>query len=153
MTRDWKQEALDAMTARSAEEEAAWRKNNVGKVKLYLVSAPDDPPTFSTEYQTEMRQVIAALHANKVEADAPFMTMDSVDATGGYIGEIVVPLVTAFAPVFTGIMGAWVQSRFGRKFRLKDGDIEVEAPSLEGVKELHAMAVEQQAKRPPNLSS
>jgi hypothetical protein len=53
--------------------------------------------------------VIAALTQNKIEADAPFMTLDSVDAVGGYTGEIAV-LASAFGPILTGILGAWLQS-------------------------------------------
>jgi len=33
---------------------------------------------------------------------------------------------------------AWVQTRYGRKFRLKVGDIEVEAPTLEEIYKLLA---------------
>jgi len=87
---DWKKEALEAMAANRARQEAMWRRDNVGKVRLYLVSAPDDPPTFSAEYQADLRNVVAALRTNEIQADASFMTMDAVDATGGYIGEIAV---------------------------------------------------------------
>src|SRR5271166_4977703 len=110
---DWKKEALDAMAANMARQEAAWRRDNIGKVRFYLVNAPDDPPTFSAECQADLRKVVAALRANKIEADAPFMTLDSVDAVGGYTGEIAV-LASAFGPVLTGILGAWLQSKAGR---------------------------------------
>src|SRR5580704_9708600 len=107
---DWKKEALEAMAVKWAEEEAAWRRENVGKVRFYLMKASDEPPTFSTEGQVDLRSVIAALKENKIEADAPFMTLDSVDAVGGYTGEIAV-LASAFGPVLTGILGAWLQSK------------------------------------------
>ena len=61
-------------------------------------------------------------------------------------GEIAV-LANAFGPVLTGILGAWLQSKAGRKVRLKDGDIEVEAQTSHEVKELYNLAVEQRAKQ------
>ena len=111
--RDWKKEALEAMEAKWAAEEVAWRKSNPGKIRVYLVNAFDDPPTFSVEGQVDLRSLVGALKANKIEADAPFMTLDSVDAVGGYTGEIAI-LASAFGPVLTGILGAWLQSKAGR---------------------------------------
>lgn len=148
MTRDWKKEALEAIAARWAEEEATWRKENVGKVRFYLVNASDDSPTFSTEGQVVLRSVMIALKENKIEADAPFMTLDSADAVGGYTGEIAV-LIQAFGPVLTGILGAWLQSKAGRKVRLKDGDIEVEAHTVDEVGKLLDMLAERRAKQEP----
>jgi hypothetical protein len=143
---DSKEAALEAMAAKGAEEEAAWRKNNVGKVRFYLVNAPDDPPTFSAEGQVNLRSVIVALEENKIEADAPFMAVDSVDAVSGYTGEIAV-LAKAFGPALIGILVAWLQSKAGRKVRYKDGDIEVEARTVEEAAKLIDMAAEQRAKR------
>jgi hypothetical protein len=150
MARDWKQEALDAMAAKWAREEMEWRAANVGKVRFYLVNAHDDSPTFSEEGQVALRSVMAAFKENKIEVDAPFMTLDSVDAVGGYTGEIAV-LASAIGPVLTGVLGAWLQSKAGRKVRLKDGDIEVEAQTSQEVKELYKLAVEQRAKQKRDL--
>jgi hypothetical protein len=138
---DWKRVALDAMAAKWADEEQAWRKKNVGKVRFYL-----EPPTFSTEGQVDLGRVIAALKENGIEADAPFMALDSADAVSGYTGEIAV-LATAFGPVLSGILCAWLQSKASRKVRLKDGDIEVEARTVEEVGKLLDMAAEQRARR------
>lgn len=143
---DWKKEALEAMAANRARQEAMRRRDNVGRVRIYLVNAPHDPPTFSSEYQADLRNVIAALRANKIQADAAFMTMDSAGNAGGYIGEIAV-LATAFGPVLTGILAAWLQSKVGRKVRLKDGDIEVEARTVQEAGELLDIAAEQRTKR------
>ena len=146
MTRDWKKEAMEAIEARWAEEEARWRRENVGKIRFYLVNASDDAPTFTADGQVVLRSVMAALKENKIEADAPFMTLDSADAVGGYTGEIAV-LVQAFSPVLTGILGAWLQSKAGRKVRFKDGDIEVEAHTVDEVSKLLGMAAELRAKQ------
>ncbi len=143
---DWKEEGLKAIAARSAADEKAWRINNAGKVRFFLTKAPDEPPTFSADGQVNLRNVIAALKEGEIEVDAPFMTLDSIDAVGGYTGEIAV-LATAFGPILTGILGAWLQSKAGRKVKFKDGDIEVEARTVEEVGKLLDMAAEQRAKR------
>lgn len=143
---DWKEEAFRAFAARWAEEEAEWRRNNPGKVRIYLENASDESPTFSVQGQASLGDVIAFLKKNKIEIDAPFMTLDSVDTVGGYTGEIAV-LATAFGPVLTGILVAWLQSKAGRKVRLKDGDIEVEARTVEEAGKLLDMVAEQRAKR------
>ena len=148
MTRDWKKEALDALEAKWAEEEAQWQRENVGKVRFYLINATDEPETLQPESQIELRSLMQAIRKSKIEIDAPFLTCDSVEAVGGYTGEITM-LATAFGPILTGIFGAWMQSKVGRKVRLKDGDIEIEARTVEEVGKLLDMVAEQRAKREP----
>jgi hypothetical protein len=130
-----REEMLAASAARFAKEELRWRQENPGKVRFYLVSGEEDPPTFTFEGQSAIREVISALKANKIEADMPFMVMDSVEATSGYTGEIAV-LIQAVSPILTGILAAWLQSKAGRKVRLKVGDIEVEARTVEEADQL-----------------
>ncbi len=145
MTRDWKKEAFEAWAMQWAAEEAAWRKNNLGKIRIYLDNSEDEP-VFSTRGQVGLHEVVNALRAQKIEIDAPFMTLDAADAVGGYTGEIAV-LATAFGPLLTGILGAWLQSKSSRKVRLKDGDIEVEARTVEEVRELLDMVEKHRQKR------
>lgn len=143
---DWKEEAFRAFTARWAEEEAEWQKQNPEKVKIHLVSAPDEPPTFSVQGQQNLQGVIAALKANEIEAETPVMALDSADAVGGYTGQITV-LIQALAPALAVAVGAWLQSKAGRKVRIKDGDIEVEAATVEDVTKLHKQILTARAKR------
>ncbi len=143
---DWKDEAFRAFARRWADEEADWQRNNPGKLKIYLKNASDEPEAFSVQGQASLRDVIASLKKNKIETDAPFMTLDSADAVGGYTGEIAI-LATAFGPVLTGILVAWLQMKAGRKVRLKDGDIEVEAQTVEEAGKLFNMVMDQRAKR------
>ncbi len=74
------------------------------------------------------------------------MTLDAADAVGGYTGEISL-LISAIGPVLTGILVAWLHAKAGRKVRLKDGDIEVEAQTSQQVKDLYTFAQEQRAKQ------
>lgn len=63
------------------------------------------------------------------------MAVDSAVAVGGYTGEIAV-LIQAVTPVLTGTLAAWLQSKAGRKVRLKVGDVEVEARTVEEADQL-----------------
>lgn len=101
---DAKDEALAANAARLARKEARWRRENPGKVRFYLLNAPDEPPTFSAEGQSALRKVLLALRDNHIDMVAPIMALDSADAVGGYIGEIAV-LIQALNPILTGILG------------------------------------------------
>jgi hypothetical protein len=132
---DAKEEDWAAIAERFAREENRWRLENPGKVRFYLMHAADEPPTFSIEGQSVLGKVVSALHDNHIDADTPIMALDSVEAIGGYTGQIAV-LIQAVSPVLTGILGAWLQSKAGRKVRLKVGDIEVEAKTVEEVEQL-----------------
>lgn len=132
---DAREEAMAAIAVRFAREEERWRRENPGKVRFYLRQAPDEPPTFSVEGQAALRKVVSAIRENHVKVDAPVMALDSAEAVGGFTGEIAV-LVQAVSPILTGILGAWLQSKAGRKVRLKVGDIEVEARTVEEADQL-----------------
>ncbi|WP_186188064.1 hypothetical protein [Burkholderia gladioli] len=132
---DPKEEIWAAVAARFAREEERWRRENPGKVRFYLRQAPDESPTFSVEGQAELRKVVTAIRENQIKVDAPVMALDSAEAVGGFTGEIAV-LIQAVSPLLTGILGAWLQSRAGRKVRLKVGDIEVEARTVEEADQL-----------------
>ena len=55
-------------------------------------------------------------------------------------------------PVVTAAAGAWLHAKYGRKVRLKIGDIEAEAQSVEEVEKLIARAQEiQQANQPKKV--
>ncbi len=144
-----REEAFAAMAARFAREDERWRRENPGKVRFYIENAPDEAPTFSAEGQAALWKVVSALHDHHVDADTPVMARDSADAVGGYTGEIVV-LLQAVSPVLTGILGAWLQSKTGRKVRLKVGDVEVEARTVSEAEKLleRAQALQTKQKSP-----
>jgi len=140
---DAKEEALAAIATKFAEEEMRWRQENPGKVRFYLLRAPDEPPTFSKEGQSALGEIASALHENSIDADMPIMALDSADATGGLTGQIAV-IIQALGPVMAGILGAWLQSKVGRKVRLKLGDFEAEASTVQEVEQLIQRAKELQ---------
>jgi hypothetical protein len=66
-------------------EEALQDQENrtAGRGEIKLFGAAEDPPLFSNEFQTEFKAVQAALSAEGIKAEAPFMVMDSVGGGGG----------------------------------------------------------------------
>ncbi len=132
---DWKEELRKKLQAKWDEEEAQWRKANPGKIRFYLELAPDEPQTFTIEGQAALGEIVSELKANGIELTAPRMTLDSVEAVGGYVGEIAV-FIKDVTPVVIGLIAAWAKVK-GRKVRIKDGDLEVDGSSAEEVKDLY----------------
>jgi hypothetical protein len=52
------------------------------------------------------------------------------------VGALVQQVVTMAAPAATALIGAWLQARHGRKVRLKVGDVEAEAATVQEVEQL-----------------
>ena len=54
-------------------------------------------------------------------------------------------MIAVFAPyiaAIAGVVGAWLHAKYGRKARLKIGDVEAEAQTVEEVERLLAHALE-----------
>jgi hypothetical protein len=60
-------------------------------------------------------------------------------------------LVTALGPVIGGVAGAWFHARYGRKVRLKVGELEAEAQTIEEVEKLLERAQEIQQRNQPKV--
>jgi hypothetical protein len=72
-----------------------------------LERSPDDAETFTKDHQAELREVLDPILRDKgLEVEAPALAVDSVDAVGGYTGELIIALVSiqAIAQVLARIM-------------------------------------------------
>jgi hypothetical protein len=67
------------------------------------------------------------------------------------LGDFVVKAVAIVGPPVGTVLGAWLHARYGRKVRLKIGDIEAEAQTAEEVERLLARAQEFQQHTQPNV--
>lgn len=130
-----KDEILAAVAENRARQQTMLdeERKAAGEGAIKLVRAPSDPALYSPEYQADFRSVLEELGKAGLKADASFMTMDSPGAGGGYTGEIIIPLLQFGSPFIGGIIGAWLQGKYGRKIRVKVGDVEVEAPVKESL--------------------
>ena len=106
-------------------------------VQVVLDRAPDDPKPFSDENQAELRAVDESLR----KLDRNFRLAQH-PAAWGLVGQFVVTLGPPVVAAVAAVAGAWVQARYGRKVRVKFGDIEAEARTPEEVEELLKRAAE-----------
>jgi hypothetical protein len=109
------------------------KRMEAGVATIRLVQGPEEPTLFSAEVQTEIRTIKQALQEQDVEVQAPWMVMDAVGGGGGYIGEFHILISQLTEPIVWIIVGAWLQSKLGRKIRIRIGDNEIEAPTKEAL--------------------
>ncbi len=101
-----KEEALRMIAANLARQRAdlndeLWAE---GKVAINLVQSPDDQPTFSSEYQTELQSLQAAFRDADIDAKSSGMALDSIESFGGQIGEFAIPIAKYGIPALSGII-------------------------------------------------
>jgi hypothetical protein len=99
---------------------------HTNKLTLSLISAETDPPLHSPEYQQGLEGVVSSLGAQGVKVSSLVDLEESAGSTG--------------TPLLGVAVAAWVQGRYGRKARLKIGDIEAEARTVEEVEKLISRA-------------
>jgi hypothetical protein len=121
LTPEQQEEIAKEMVANRARQEALSedRKEGMAEVKISLVRPSGDPPLFSSESQAEIQSVRSALRDEGIEADTPFMVMDSPDCGGGYTGEFIIQVAHIVLPPVAVIIGAWLHGRFGREVRVE----------------------------------
>ena len=150
--KDWKEEAYAAYLANEARQDTLHRQRLAerGEVSIELVAAEDDAPPASEEFQAGLSGFGAALKDNGVTFGQMAIAMDSVDAHGYPLGEFIAALKTLGGPAIGAVAvaaGAWVQAHYGRKVRLKIGELEAEGRSVEEVEKLLKVAADYQ--KPP----
>jgi len=106
------------------------------RVEIRLQRSIDDPPENAPEYQAELQEINTAFHAEGIAFNQTAIAFDSADALGYPLGEFLITLTQGALPVVSGVVGAWIQARYGRKVRIKSGEIEVEAATVEEVEKL-----------------
>lgn len=118
-------------------------RSGVGSdVKILWLAANSDPSKFSEEGMREHAKIVDALREAGVPYSYPdpIMAYDGVDLSFATI--ISGPLGTASISALAGVAGAFLHARFGRKIRIKIGDIEAEASSIAEVEQLLEKALE-----------
>ena len=101
------------------------------KVRIVLTRASDDPKVNERSFQEELGSFGAA----RVKYTARGMAFDSVDALGYQLPEFYVFLGSSMTAV-AALCGAWIQARYGRKVRIKIGDVEAEGRNVEEIERL-----------------
>jgi hypothetical protein len=114
----------------------------VAELTITLLPALDDAPPRSDSYQSELRRFGDSLTAQGFEVGVSIELRESgVPDTLAliippYLGDFIIKFSATVGPALGTLMGAWLHARYGRKIRLKIGDIEAEAQSEEQVEKL-----------------
>lgn len=150
--KDWKEEAFANFLANQARQDALHRQRLAerGEVSIELVAAEEDAAPASEEFQTGLSAFGAVLKANGVTCGQMAIAMDSADAHGYPLPEFIAALKTLGGPAIGAVAaaaGAWMQGPYGRKVRLKIGELEAEGRSVEEVEKLLRLASDYQ--KPP----
>jgi hypothetical protein len=83
-------------------------------------------------FQAQLKEFGESLKSAGIECEQAFMLLDAIDAPTVPQAHFYVTVLAAPAlGVIGGALGAWISGRAGRKVRLKVGDIEVEARTIE----------------------
>ena len=112
------------------------RDENIGeqRIAIELIASNDDPPLRSTEYQAELAQLARDMRALDPHVSYHMFIQEGVSAssflTGGF--TIAKAIGTSALPIIV----AWLHGRYGRKVRLKVGDVEVEARTVNEIEKL-----------------
>ncbi|HEY3620011.1 MAG TPA: hypothetical protein VGK96_24650 [Candidatus Sulfotelmatobacter sp.] len=101
-------------------------------IKLTLLRASDDPAQLSDEYQTELYAVQEALRKRGLQVTG-FAAHPAGDT---HLGQFLITLGPPVIAAVAAVAGAWVQARYGRKVRLKFGDVEAEGRTPAEIEEL-----------------
>jgi hypothetical protein len=119
------------------------------KLKLTLIPGPDDPPLKTPEYQVGLRQFKQSLNSQGVEVTAVEIHEFSDLGFAGAAGEYSIRLAATVGPALATAVGVWLHARYGRKVRVKIGEIEAEAQTVEDVEKLLDRAQEMQQRNQP----
>ena len=121
---------------------------------LALIPALNDPPFRSQDYQAELRQFEQDLQSKGLEVSPIIELREAwtpVPFPAPYVGDFITKLAAIVGPAFGMGVGAWLHARYGRRVRLKVGDIEAEAQTLEEVEKLLTHALEIQRSNQPKV--
>jgi len=122
----------------------------MNEVELDLMFAPEEGLKTALNQSYGLRGGTANLAsaAGNVELRLrPLPANQSSNRTLSGVAEVplILPYVTVLAAPLGAALGVWLKERYGRKVRLKVGDIEAEAGTTEEIEKLLARAQELQA--------
>ncbi len=119
--------------------------------QLTLIPAPDEPPdpeNLNHEHKEPDQNLEHLLNATTISInDKAHLELRPFMRGGGVIGSF----FAAIGPALGTALGAWLHARYGRKVRLKIGEIEAKAQTPEEVEKLIAQAHEIQQRNAPKI--
>lgn len=114
-------------------------------VEQVAVTPAPNEELFSPEFQDVLGGVLHGLQAQGLEVSVQMRFHDAADTGGMWsLGQFTIEGAKIVSPALTGILGAYLGARMGRKVKLKTGNIEVEAHSIEELQQLLKIADERE---------
>jgi hypothetical protein len=109
-------------------------------LEITLIASPDDPSLDSESYQRDLRSFEADLRSHGLSPSSRVLLIESTgNEVAPHLGVFAVGLKEAL-PVIGSVLTGWFAGRFGRKIRVKVGEIEVEANTVAEAEKLIAAA-------------
>jgi hypothetical protein len=110
----------------------------MAKIEIVLRRAPDEPKDpRDPKFQAELSEFSKSLHSVGLKVSQRGMAFDAAEFLGYPLPEFTVSLAQTIGPALLGAigvaLGAWLKGRYGRKARVKIGDVEAEAQTIEEV--------------------
>jgi hypothetical protein len=111
---------------------------------LHLTLVPDlhDPPVPSEASQQELEKFRDSLQAGGIPSSYGVQLRESAEGAAILQGDFTIRLLTALGPVLGTAAGAWLHARCGRTVRLKVGEFEGEAQTVQELQHLVQLADE-----------
>ena len=100
------------------------------QLRLFVLSAPDESPLRSPEYQKWLREFAESMKAQGLDFSSHVELREAVGAETIYLGDFAIKLAAIVGPALGAVVGAWLHGRYDRKVRVRIGDVEVEAQTL-----------------------
>lgn len=125
--------------------------NSEPELVLILKPAPDEPPLRSAEFQKALSEFARSLRAKDVQVASRSFAFDAVHGGGGLTGTFGLAFFTLppnLRSVIAAAVGAFLHNKYGRRARLKYGDVEAEASSVEEVEKLLRLVPKKESKQP-----
>jgi hypothetical protein len=105
---------------------------DLDQVELTLLPAPDDPERVCYEIQAKL----LGIHEKLRKRGVGVTSVGAHPAGDTHIGQFIITLGPAAIAAIAAVAGAWVQTRFGRRIRLKSNEVEAEARTTQAIDEL-----------------
>lgn len=112
------------------------------RVSIFLIAAEGEPPLSDARRQKELSAFADAARDRGLALSSRIYVRDNAPegmlgfGTALQLGEYMVPLATAGIASISTLVGVWLKGRSDRNVRIKVGDIEAEAATIEDVERL-----------------
>jgi hypothetical protein len=120
------------------------------ELNVTMIPALEDPGDRSPGYQRELGEFAKSLTKAGVEYEAaPGSLLLTAPSPFIYGGRFVIKMIEAHGATVVAAVAAWLHGRSGRKVRLKVGEVEAQAQTVEEVEKLLKQAQEIQQRNQP----